>query len=388
MSVLSRCVVRRLSFGTLLLALPALLGFALYPQNGFLGYTWSKWGEPQAGTPATVYWSLMPVGTAGSSYCAPGCTHGTGTSSLTLPNFYDWTTHTFRSVQLDDPEIFALIENALRNWGASAGVTFIYLPNDSGVPINDPAAEPPATGQIRIGVFDMGNWEDDGASPAGAFAPPPNGFVPNSSQFAPGSGDLILNSNPGFAFQNPAGAEGSPLESYPQGGGLFLNDLEGLLLHELGHTLGLAHSADVEAVMCAYPAACTYFDPQTYVINRVPEPDDVAGLQTLYGLPLDTDGDDVPDAIDNCTLVGNDSQVDADGDGFGNRCDGDLNNGGGNVNFADLALFRAAFGSSNAAADLNASGGTVNFADLAVFRALFGHLPGPSAFVDPPAAAH
>ena len=97
--------------------------------------------------------------------------------------------------------------------------------------------------------------------------------------------------------------------------------------------------------------------------------------------PSDVDGDGVLDPIDNCETVANASQLDANGDGYGNTCDADLNNSGGLVNVADLALFRAAFGTSNADADLNGSGGIVNFADLAIFRSLFGKAPGPSGLV-------
>lgn len=102
----------------------------------------------------------------------------------------------------------------------------------------------------------------------------------------------------------------------------------------------------------------------------------------------DTDQDGVADAADNCTAApngplrpdaGGGSQRDTDGDGYGNACDGDLNDSGGLVNTADLALFRAAFGSADADADLNGSGGLVNAADLALFRTLFGKPPGPSA---------
>jgi uncharacterized repeat protein (TIGR01451 family) len=91
----------------------------------------------------------------------------------------------------------------------------------------------------------------------------------------------------------------------------------------------------------------------------------------------DTDGDGVADAFDNCTMVANPDQADSDHDGYGNRCDADFDNNG-NVNFADLAAFKAAFGSSQALYDLDASG-SVNFGDLAVFKGLFGFPPGPSA---------
>ncbi len=101
--------------------------------------------------------------------------------------------------------------------------------------------------------------------------------------------------------------------------------------------------------------------------------------------PPDADGDGVEDALDNCTNApngplapdaGGASQRDTDGDGYGNLCDGDFD-GNGFVNYADLAYFRAAFGTADEHADLDGSGGMVNFVDLAIFRALFGNPPGP-----------
>jgi hypothetical protein len=101
----------------------------------------------------------------------------------------------------------------------------------------------------------------------------------------------------------------------------------------------------------------------------------------------DKDADGAHDGQDNCIDAANgpllpdaggNSQLDSDADGYGNICDGDLDNSGGIVNFADLAAFKAMFGTANANGDLNGSGGIVNFADLAGFKALFGKSPGPS----------
>jgi alpha-tubulin suppressor-like RCC1 family protein len=88
----------------------------------------------------------------------------------------------------------------------------------------------------------------------------------------------------------------------------------------------------------------------------------------------DTDGDGIANALDNCIATPNTNQRDTDGDGFGNVCDADLNNDN-IVNFGDLALFRARFGTSDADADFNGDG-AVNFADLAIFRSRFGRPPG------------
>ena len=97
---------------------------------------------------------------------------------------------------------------------------------------------------------------------------------------------------------------------------------------------------------------------------------------------LDTDGDGLEDNVDNCKLVANPTQLDADHDGYGNICDADINNSG-TVTSADFALMRtvlgqpAGSGATAAAADMNGSG-TVTSADFALLRARLGSTPGPS----------
>lgn len=103
-----------------------------------------------------------------------------------------------------------------------------------------------------------------------------------------------------------------------------------------------------------------------------------------YADPADPDGDGVDSALDNCTALANASQCDTDGDGYGNRCDGDLNNNG-SVNAQDTTLFRQRLGQPSAApaynvADLNCSG-NVNAQDTVLYRALLGSPPGPSGQV-------
>jgi hypothetical protein len=110
---------------------------------------------------------------------------------------------------------------------------------------------------------------------------------------------------------------------------------------------------------------------------RAAGPDTVAAQGA--DLAIDTDGDGIPDHLDNCIHVPNPDQRDTDGDGWGDACDGDLNNDG-IVNAQDLALFNAQFGKTGPnAADFNGDG-VVNALDLARFRQMFGKAPGASAW--------
>ncbi len=124
---------------------------------------------------------------------------------------------------------------------------------------------------------------------------------------------------------------------------------------------------------------------------------------------VDTDGDGIPDATDNCPLVANANQADTDGDlrgnacdncrlianntganaqcdsdndGFGNRCDGDFNNNN-STNAQDTTLFRQQLGQPSTpptynSRDLNCNG-SVNAQDTTLFRQLLGQPPGPGA---------
>lgn len=129
------------------------------------------------------------------------------------------------------------------------------------------------------------------------------------------------------------------------------------------------------------------------MVDSVPAAD--AATVTLVVSP-DTDGDGIGDANDNCTLVANAAtgnvpgtsppipkyQQDSDNDGYGNACDGDLNNSG-TVTTADYGLLRSVLGELAsytplaAAADMNGSG-AVTASDFGLLRALLGTSPGPS----------
>ena len=102
----------------------------------------------------------------------------------------------------------------------------------------------------------------------------------------------------------------------------------------------------------------------------------------IAALAADADNDGIEDTADNCTLIFNPEQLDADGDGNGNACDGDLDNNG-VVNSTDYVIIQSLVSSSAessataAAADLDGNG-TVNSIDVIRLRIMLGSPPGPS----------
>jgi len=96
----------------------------------------------------------------------------------------------------------------------------------------------------------------------------------------------------------------------------------------------------------------------------------------------DADNDGIPDDQDSCIEVVNADQRDTDGDGYGNLCDGDLNNDG-STNTLDLNLYKQAhrtiIGDANYNVDADFNGdGQINTLDLNVYKGLHRKPPGPS----------
>jgi len=109
-------------------------------------------------------------------------------------------------------------------------------------------------------------------------------------------------------------------------------------------------------------------------------------LLSSLAFAVDTDGDGVVDSLDNCTLVANPppdgetAQRDTDNDGFGNRCDPDLNNDG-LVTVTDFLILRGVLNTADQDADLNGDD-LVTVTDFLILRSYLNQPPGPSG-VDP-----
>ena len=226
------------------------LPFATFPDGsgGIL-----KWGSSNTpGTPGgTVSWGFIPAGTSGdASFCGDACP-GTSLSSINIENS-PGTGYTL--TLLTDLESY--ITAAFNQWASFADITITGPSADSGLAINDPGATSP---DIRIGVFDFSS----GGGAVG-FAPPPNGGT--------GAGDILFDSGSFYAFQPGNEGDAFPVASTAP------NDFESLLLHEIGHALGLAHPTfDGDCPVMQVHASCLG------KINRVLDAGDIAGIQHVYG---------------------------------------------------------------------------------------------------------
>ena len=214
----------------------------------------SKWGSNVIGTPGgIVTWSLMPDGTPLDPLVAP--LGFSGTSNLT--SVFDRVGGRLAALYQ--------IQAALDGWASVARVQFQYVGTDDGTPFGAAYAPGQVVGHLRIGAFP---FPEGSFSAAVGYAPPPNGFTTLE-------GDIILNTRSDIAFYVAPQSEGQLYDLYPPGGGLYRNDFQGLIAHEIGHALGLAHSDDRNAVMFS-----TYL---TGSLRRDLASDDIAALTAMYG---------------------------------------------------------------------------------------------------------
>ncbi len=136
-----------------------------------------------------------------------------------------------------------VLQDAFAEWEAVANVNFAQV-SDDGSPFGSGAYQQgsPTVGDIRIGGFAQG-------SGTLAFT-----MLPPGANGGSAAGDIFINTSlPWNVGKN--------------------YDLETVFVHEIGHALGMGHSASTSAVM--YP----YYQG----IQDFPNTDDIAGVQSIWG---------------------------------------------------------------------------------------------------------
>ncbi|MGD9857021.1 MAG: matrixin family metalloprotease [Planctomycetaceae bacterium] len=151
----------------------------------------------------------------------------------------------------------AMIDAALNVWASVSNFTNLGMVTDGGVAPGAPEAVGGALGDIRIGAWEIA-----------AETVLAHGFEPgNEAVFGAGGsigGDIHIDVNRVWS-DDPTDTNSDA--DY---------DLFTVLLHELGHALGLGHSGVSGSVM-----------ESTYAgARRTLHADDIAGIQAIYGAPL------------------------------------------------------------------------------------------------------
>ena len=185
------------------------------------------------GTSATLTWSLVPDGTQMASR------QPSSLISLLDDNF----SFVNRGGSLADRPWFPLIESCFIRWGELGGIDFVYEPHDDRAIHSQTPGAPGQRGDIRLAAT-----QDGGVGGTLAY-----------SQF-PDGGDIGFDTADLPTLLNPDG-------NYRR----FRN----VLMHEIGHTIGLNHVVSGDAAFLMEPAVDTSFDG--------PQLDDIRGLQHLYG---------------------------------------------------------------------------------------------------------
>jgi hypothetical protein len=230
----------------------------------------SKWDDPVWPSSAIVTWSYMTPG-VGLGLSAPAAWSGTNTLGTGAANDIRVIIDTAHGSGAFD----AAVQRAFATWAAAANLVFVQV-TDQGGDFGTVTAP-----DIRIGAFSFGAGDNAGAA---GFGPP------GDDQNFPDAlaGDIAFNDMNNFNID--PGNEGDALQT--GSGGVYLNDIEGLLLHELGHTLGIGHSTVSDAVMCGYVSPTFNGSNCDYThVNRVLGSDDTNAVRNIYGPAPPPDGD-------------------------------------------------------------------------------------------------
>jgi hypothetical protein len=206
------------------------------------GWTTTASGTSGVGRPAELTWSIVPDGT--------GLPSGLGepSSPSNLISFLDGLHHGGASPggsDLTQRDWFGLFESSFQRWDELSGANFHYEPDDDGASLPWTPGDLGRRGDHRIG----GHSIDGQISPT---------FL--AYNYYPNLSDMVIDTDESIRWGDPEGN--------------FIR-FRNMLMHEVGHGLGLDHLTSVNADFLMEPFLATQFDG--------PQLDDILGIHRLYG---------------------------------------------------------------------------------------------------------
>ncbi|MEX0939164.1 MAG: Ig-like domain-containing protein [Pirellulales bacterium] len=216
------------------------------------------------GDPTTLTWSIIPDGTfiGASSFDANG--GGPGNSDMIA--FLDGVRGDGGGgADLTIRPWFDVFADALDRLASLSGLTFVYEPADDGVNHGSAAGSLGVRGDIRVGGRFVDGEPSGGSNLGYSAGPDDSDFVIDT-----GNTNFYTNTNNNsLQFRN-------------------------VIMHEVGHGLGISHVAPVDQTKLMEPNITTAFDG--------PQLDDILALQRGYGDPLEKNGGN--DSISDATPLG------------------------------------------------------------------------------------
>lgn len=239
----------------LLHARPRLLALAaaLLTPSAALGYEFNdadRWSRTAVdgsgmvqGQPTTITWSLAPDGTT-----VPNNDGSGGTGSSQLISFFDTLYPGGSGTDLTQRPWFHIFDDSFSRWEELSGITFVYEDDDDGRQFSSLS--------LRRGIVDTRGDIRIGATPVDGQ----DGSNTIAFAYNPDYGEMVIDTDNTSLFGNTFNDYRAP---------------RNVIMHELGHALGIEHLESNNAAFLMEPFVNVGFDG--------PQLDDILAIHRGYG---------------------------------------------------------------------------------------------------------